>query len=215
MPAALETAPPALLRFPVAEGMELRLRPGLDISTRVGFDALCEDNPDLRIERKGSGELSIDMPTKGMTGMRNALLAISLGNWALQDGKGYSGDSSMGFTLPDGAVLSPDASWMRKESLSALSDEQMADFIPVVPEFVAEIRSKSDRLKTLREKMEDWRRNGVLLGLLIDPAAKTVEIYRPDAEPQILADPNFFDCSPELPGFTLNLRAIFDLDLTK
>ena len=89
-------APSALLRFPVAEGLELRLRPGLDIATRAGFDALCSDNPDLRIERKKNGELTVDMPTKGLTGMRNALLAISLGNWALRDGTGYSGDSSTG-----------------------------------------------------------------------------------------------------------------------
>ena len=211
MPATLETAPPALLRFPVAEGLELRLRPGLDIASRAGFDALCSDNPDLRIERRSNGELSVDMPTKGFTGLQNALLATLLGNWTLRNGEGFSCDSSMGFTLPDGSVLSPDAAWVRKSALESLTEAQKDDFLPVVPEFVVEIRSKSDRLSSLREKMEDWRENGVSLGILLDPSSKTVEIYRPGVPATILENPDVFDCSPELPGFVLDVRAIFEL----
>jgi Uma2 family endonuclease len=211
MPAALDSSTSARLRFPFAEGLELRLRSGIDITTRVGFDALCEDNPDLRIERKGNGELTIDMPTKGLTGMRNALLATSLGIWAAQQGEGYAGDSSTGFTLPDGSILSPDASWVRKEVVDTLTDEQKEDYLPVVPDFVVEIRSKSDRMTTLRDKMALWRDNGVLLGLLLDPRARTVEVYRPDAEPVLLSDPEAVDCSPALPELSLNIQAIFDL----
>jgi Uma2 family endonuclease len=177
----------------------------------MGFDALCEDNPDLRIERKSNGELIIDMPTKGFTGMYNALLAILLGNWALQNGEGFSCDSSTGFTLPDGSVLSPDASWVRKTDLDALTSEQREDFMPVVPEFIVEIRSKSDRLSAIREKMREWKDNGVLLGILIDPMAKNVEIHRINQEIILLENPTNIDCSPELPGFILNTQAIFDL----
>ncbi len=211
MPAVLDSSTSARLRFPFAEGLELRLRSGIDITTRAGFDVLCEDNPDLRMERKGSGELIIDMPTKGLTGMRNALLATSLGIWAAQQGEGYAGDSSTGFTLPDGSVLSPDASWVRKEIVDALTDEQKEDYLPIVPEFIVEIRSKSDRLTTLRDKMALWRDNGVGLGLLIDPRARSVEVYRPGIEPAIFSDPETIDCSPELPELSLNVRAIFDL----
>ncbi len=211
MPTALNSPVSARLLFPLAEGLELRLRPGLDMTTRDGFDALCEDNPDLRIERKKSGELTIDMPTKGFTGMYNALLAILLGNWALQNGEGYSCDSSTGFTLPDGSVLSPDASWVRKNNIDALTKKQKEDYMPVVPEFIVEIRSKSDRVSAIQEKMESYRENGVLLGVLIDPITKNVEIYRQDANSVVLSNPDNIDCSPELPGFVLNTRAIFDL----
>jgi Uma2 family endonuclease len=211
MPAALNSPTSARLRFPFAEGLELRLRPGIDIATRAGFDALCEDNPDLRIERKCNGELTIDMPTKGFTGMYNALLAILLGNWALQNGEGFSCDSSTGFTLPDGSVLSPDASWVRKTDVDALTDSEREDYMPVVPEFIVEIRSKSDRLSVVREKMEAWRDNGVSLGVLIDPITKNVEVYRTGTTAIVLENPEGIDCSPELPDFVLNTRAIFDI----
>jgi Uma2 family endonuclease len=213
MPTALDSPTSARLRFPFAEGLELRLRPGIDIATRAGFDALCTDNPDLRIERRSNGELTIDMPTKGFTGARNALLALFLGTWALQSGEGISFDSSAGFTLPDGSVLSPDASWVRKRDLDNLTDEQKEDFMPVVPEFVVEIRSKSDRLSVVREKMESWQENGVLLGILIDPMTKNIEIYRSNTTVVVLDNPDEINCSPELSGFVLNTRAIFDLGI--
>ncbi|MGC4044445.1 MAG: Uma2 family endonuclease [Armatimonas sp.] len=200
-----------LLRFPLAEGLELRLRPGLDTTTRAGFDALCEDNPELRIERRSNGELTIDMPTKGFTGARNALLALLLGVWSLQNGEGIAFDSSAGFALPDGSILSPDAAWVRKSDLDSLTEEQKEDYLPVVPEFVVEIRSKSDRLTIVREKLELWRTNGVRLGLLINPQAKTVEIYR-TGQPQVtLTNPTTVDCSPELPGLLLDVQKIFDM----
>ena len=208
MPSVARTT---ILRFPFAEGIELRLRPGLDIAERDAFETLCEDNPNLRIERNGRGELTIEMPTKGFTGARNSLLAILLGVWALANGEGLTFDSSAGFELPDGATLSPDAAWIRKARLNALTAEQRTGFLPVVPDFIVELRSESDRLAPLKEKMGDWLNNGVPLGLLLDPITRKVHLYRLGREPQVLDDPAIVDCSPELPGFSLDTRAIFDI----
>jgi Uma2 family endonuclease len=211
MPATTILPSYGLLRFPLAEGLELRLRPGLDITTRAGFDTLCEDNPMLSIERWSNGELTIDMPTKGFTGMRNAMLTMLLGNWALQNGQGLSGDSSTGFTLPDGSILSPDAAWVRKSVLEPLTDDEKEDYLPVVPEFVVEIRSKSDRLSVVRTKLALWKANGVRLGLLIDPLTRKVEVYRPEQETVTLENPASVDCSPELPGFLLDMQKLFEI----
>lgn len=202
-----------ILRFPFAEGIELRLRPGVDIAERAGFEALCEDNPDMRIQRSGRGELTIEMPTKGFTGACNSLLAILLGVWALANGQGLTFDSSTGFDLPEGSTLSPDAAWVRKERLEVLTSEQKKSFLPITPDFIAELRSDSDRLSPLQAKMVDWQSNGVRLGLLLDPANRKVHVYRLGNEPQILDDPTTIDCSPELPGFLLDVTAIFDVTL--
>ncbi len=149
----------------------------------------------------------------GFTGARNSLLAILLGVWALANGEGLTFDSSAGFDLLDGSTLSPDAAWVRKERLEALSSEQKRGFLPLTPDFIAELRSDSDRLSLLQQKMTDWQTNGVCLGLLLDPITRRVYVYRPDTEPQILEDPATVDCSPELPGFLLDTKAIFDVTL--
>lgn len=203
----------AVLRFPFVPGMELRLRPGMDITQRTGFEALCADNPDLRIERDGRGELTIEMPTKGFTGARNLRLSLLLGLWALSDGTGMGFDSSAGFNLPDGATLSPDVAWVKKERLRALTDDEKAGFLPVAPDFIVELRSDSDRLSLLQQKMSDWLANGVQLALLLDPITRKVHVYRPNQAPFVLDDPDTVDCSPELPGFLLDVKAIFDTTL--
>lgn len=210
MPTTLE---PTLLRFPFADGVELRLRPGLNIAERAGFQTLCDDNPQMRLERNKRGELVIEMPTKGFTGARNSLLTILLGIWALANGEGLTFDSSTGFDLPDGSTLSPDAAWVRKSRLAALTDEQKRSFLPIVPEFIVELRSDSDRLGHLQEKLTDWCNNGVGLALLLDPTTRKVHLYRPETAPEVLDDPESVDCSPELPSFVLDVRAIFDVTL--
>lgn len=202
-----------VLRFPFLPGVELRLRPGIDITQRSGFEALCNDNPDLRIERNGRGELAIEMPTKGVTGARNLRLSMLLGLWALTDGTGVAFDSSAGFDLSDGSTLSPDAAWVKNERLQALTKEQKASFLPLAPDFIVELRSDSDRLPSLQQKMSDWIASGVRLALLLDPLARTVHLYRPGTEPQVLQDPATVDCSPELSGFMLDTTAIFEIAL--
>lgn len=212
METALQTQP-LLLRFPFAEDTHLRLRPGLDMANLADFTTFCEDNPELRIERSAAGELSIKMPTRSLTSKRNALLTTYLGMWNLQNGLGDTYDSSGGFILSSSAVLSPDAAWISQERLNALTPEQREGFLPLAPDFIVELRSDTDRLRTLQDKMLEWRNSGVRLGLLLDPAARTVYVYRPDTEPQTLENPETVDCAPELPGFVLPVKALFDVTL--
>ena len=116
----------------------------------------------------------------------------------------------MGYTLPNGAMRSPDASWVSLSRLSDLTPEDENRFLPVCPEFALELRSITDRLSTLREKMEEYIRNGVLLGLLIDPQNRRVYIYRPGTEVETLENPDNVSAEPVLPDFTLDLREIWD-----
>ena len=177
------------------------------------FFQFCQDNAELRIERSATGELTIEMPTKSLTSQRNALLTTFLGMWNLQNGLGRNYESSGGFLLPNGAVRSPDAAWISHERLATLTPEQRAGFLPLAPDFIIELRSETDRLPVLQEKMAEWRESGVRLGLLLDPTTRTVHVYRQGTEPLVLTDPEATDCAPELPGFTLNTRLIFDVTL--
>ncbi|MEL6385178.1 MAG: Uma2 family endonuclease [Cyanobacteria bacterium J06626_18] len=173
------------------------------------FYAFCQTNRELRIERTASGEVIVMPPAFSDTGNRNLKVAQQVGNWADQDGTGETFDSSSGFTLPNGATRSPDVAWIRLERWNALSVEQQASFAPICPDFVVELRSASDTLKTLQEKMDEYINNGLQLGLLIDRKLRTVHIYRPGQLPEILANPTIVNCAPELPGFTLRMAKVW------
>ncbi len=205
---------PQFLLFPFGQtGQHLRLRGGLDLTDRHDFGLFCDDNKDWRIERSAHGELVIEMPTKGFTGNMNAYLGFQLFGWALQEGSGIAFDSSAGFELPNGAMRSPDASWVRKSQLAALTDEQKQEFLPLVPEVIFELRSSSDRLKTLQDKMLEWQSVGVRLGVLLDPQERQVYVYRVGQKIQLLSNLVTLDCSPELPGFVLDPQALFNASL--
>lgn len=173
------------------------------------FRKLCLANRNLRIERTGNGEVIIMPPVHSETGHRNFNLAVQLGNWADQDGCGLGFDSSTGFTLPNGAIRSPDASWIKLERWNTLTEEQKASFAPICPDFVIELRSASDTLKDLQNKMQEYISNGALLGWLIDRKNSTVSIYRPNQEPEILNAPETVSGNPELPGFILRMGKIW------
>ncbi|MGB2925322.1 MAG: Uma2 family endonuclease [Limnothrix sp.] len=183
--------------------------PAIASMSREEFYAFCQANRDLRIERTATGEVIVMPPAFSDTGNRNFNLAAYLWVWSEQDGTGLGFDSSAGFTLPNGAMRSPDASWMRKEKWEALSAEEQASFAPVCPDFVIELRSKSDTLKSLKAKMEEYLENGVLLGWLIDRQNRTVHIYRPNQEPIILENPTIISADPELFGFKLSMAKIW------
>ncbi|MGI8898157.1 MAG: Uma2 family endonuclease [Pyrinomonadaceae bacterium] len=173
------------------------------------FEKLCQDNPDLRIELTSKGELIIMPPTGMKTGWRNSKITGRLLEWTEKDGSGLSFDSSTLFTLPDGSKRSPDASWIRREKVGRLSQEEQAGFAAIVPDFVVELRSASDRWPVLEEKMLDYMRNGVELAWLIDPASKRVYIYRPNQPVEILDNPETVSAEPELAGFTFNVQEIW------
>ena len=173
------------------------------------FEKLCQDNPDLRIELTSRGELIIMPPTGMKTGWRNSKITGRLLEWTEKDGSGLSFDSSTLFTLPDGSKRSPDASWIRRERVEKLSQEEQAGFAAIVPDFVIELRSPSDRWPVLEEKMLDYMRNGVQLAWLIDPTSKRVCIYRPNQPVETLDNPETVSAEPELPDFTFNVQEIW------
>ncbi len=173
------------------------------------FYEFCLANRDLRIERTASGEVIIMPPAFSDTGNRNIKVAQQLANWADQDETGETFDSSAGFTLPNGATRSPDASWIKLERWNALTEEQKASFAPICPDFVIELRSSSDTLSGLQDKMQEYIDNGALLGFLIDRKNRKVYIYRPNQEPDILENPETVSGEPELPGFVLRMAKIW------
>lgn len=183
--------------------------PAIAPMTHEQFYEFCSINRELRIERNASGEVVIMPPAFSDTGNRNFNIAAQLWIWTEQDGTGIGFDSSAGFTLPNGATRSPDASWIKLERWNALTSEQKASFAPICPDLVIELRSSSDALTGLQDKMQEYIANGTLLGLLIDRKHRKVHIYRPNQEPTILDNPETVSCEPELPRFVMRMAKIW------
>ena len=189
----------------------LTLPPVLQLNielTDEQFFQLCQDNRDYRFERNANGDLMIMPPTGSETGKRNADLTFQLQAWSYQNKQGVVFDSSSGFKLPNGAERSPDASWVKRERWDALTPEQRERFAPLCPDFVVELRSKSDSLKTLQEKMQEYIDNGARLCWLINRQNQQVEIYRPGKEVEVFESPKTLSGEEILPEFVLNLQEI-------
>jgi len=174
------------------------------------FELLCQENPELRLELTAQGELIIMPPTGSESGWRSGETFLSLGTWAKQDGTGLSFDSSTGFTLPNGAIRSPDASWIRRERWTALTKAQRVKFAPICPDFVVEVRSQADKLPDLLEKMQEYIDNGARLGWLIDPLEQRVYIYRPGRPVEMQDNPSSVSGDPELLGFVLQVHELWE-----
>jgi Uma2 family endonuclease len=177
--------------------------------THEEFEKLCQDNPERSLELTANGELVVMPPVGGESGNFELELGGELFVWNRQTRLGKIFSSSTVFVLPNGAQRSPDAAWVELSRWEALTPEQRQKFPPLAPDFVIELRSATDRLPPLREKMEEYRANGVRLGLLIDPQQKQVEIYRLGQEPFVLESPTEIDCSEVMPGFILSMSRIF------
>jgi Uma2 family endonuclease len=174
------------------------------------FEVLAIANQDLQLERTAQGELIVNPPTGGESGKRNFRISGQLGNWVEENeelGEGF--DSSTGFTLPNGAIRSPDVSWVSRERWESLTPEQKKGFVPLCPDFVIELRSESDSLATLQAKMREYLDNGTRLGWLIDPRNRQVEIYRPVTEVERLVNPIELSGEEVLPGFILTLKRVW------
>ncbi len=186
----------------------LQIPPKLQMTDDEFFE-FCQINSELRIERNKSGELLIMSPTGGTTGNRSGSVFGELYIWSRQDGTGLCFDSSTGFKLSMGDK-SPDASWIKLERWNTLSQEQQDKFAPICPDFVVELRSASDNLKPLQEKMQEYMREpGVRLGWLIDRKNRRVYIYRPSLAEECLENPATVSGDPVLPGFVLNMSKIW------
>jgi Uma2 family endonuclease len=172
------------------------------------FDLLCVDNPDLRLELTPNRELIAMAPAGGESGERNNDLSGQVWYWNRQTDLGRSFDSSTGydFTASGGGKPAPDVSWIEKSRLEGVN---IVGFIPVVPDFVIELRSATDNLKPLQDKMREYQRLGVRLGLLINPQNQQVEIYRLGQELEILEAPTEIDCGDVMPGFVLSMSRIW------
>ena len=186
----------------------------LDISqflhlTDDQFFQLCQLNPNAKLERTATGEIVVMSPTGGDTGNRNFNILGQLWVWMSQNQKlGLGFDSSTGFKLPNGAVRSPDASWIRLEHWESLSPEQRRKFPPLAPDFVVELKSANDSLEEAQAKMREYRDNGVRLGWLINPQDKQVEIHRILRQVEVLQSPVTLSGEDVLPGFVLKLKNI-------
>ena len=196
-----------------AESADLKINLGFLTASKAmpdeQFYQFCLSNPELRIERSALGEITIVPPAFSDTGNRNLKISQQVANWADSDGTGEMFDSSAGFTLPNGATRSPDTSWILAARWNALTDEQKDSFAPIVPDFVIELRSASDTMKSLQEKMQEYIENGVRLGLLIERKARKVYLHRSGQAPEILDNPNGVSCGPELVGFVLKMAKIW------
>ncbi|AFY46084.1 hypothetical protein Nos7524_0162 [Nostoc sp. PCC 7524] len=173
------------------------------------FYEFCQLNHDLSIERNAIGELIIMPPTGSETDESNFNLIGQLWLWTKQDGTGVGFGSSGGFTLPNGAVRSPDAAWIKRTHWETIPLELRKKFAPICPEFVIELRSETDNLRTLQDKMQEYIDNGTQLGWLIDRKQRQVFIYRPNISVEILNNPQTISGEPLLPGFVLDLSTVW------
>jgi Uma2 family endonuclease len=190
------------------EPLVVHTRPVIDLDEEQFFQ-FCQLNRDLQIERTAEGDIIIMAPEGGSSGVGSSELTMTFGAWAKRDGTGQVFGSSTGFTLPNGAMRSPDVGWVRNERLDALTEEEWQRFLPLCPDFVLELRSPSDRMRGLQKKMEEYRDNGAQLGWLLDPMSKAVHVYRPRAEVEVLENPASVSGEPVLRGFILDVQQIW------
>ena len=209
----MSIAPPAAA-LPAPEAATTGLAPLLlppDLRlTPEQFSRVCEANPEAVLELAADGQVITMTPTGGETGARNTLLCTRLQIWALERGGWKLFDSSTGFRLADGSVLSPDAAAVRLERWQALSPEQRRGFPPLCPDLVIELASTSDDgprgADALRRKMATYQANGAQLGWLLFPEQRAVEIW-PGA--QRLSNATRLEGGELLPGLVLQLEEIW------
>lgn len=188
------------------------IRPGDGADPELLFEKACRDNPLGKIEQEPNGDILIMAPTGAESSDRNAELLMQLALWAKKDGRGRVFDSQALFILPDGSKKSPDASWVHRDKLLRLPREERRDFAKLVPDFVIELVSPSDRFTEAKRKMQAWRRNGVDLGWLIHADRREVLIYRRDASdetPEVLRNPDQVMGDGPVAGFVLEMAEIW------
>ncbi len=188
--------------------MEVRLRHAKRLTARE-LVQFCQDNSELRVEQTAEGELIIMAPAFSESSNQNFKLCVQFGVWQAEAGSGQLFDSSGGFRLSNGAMRSPDVSWVAQERLDKMTAKDWQGFMPLCPDFVLELRSRSDRLPKLHEKMAEYLDNGARLGWLIDPLEKQVFVYRPGAKVEHLKNPATLSGEPVLAGFTLDLARVW------
>ncbi|MDM3844439.1 MAG: Uma2 family endonuclease [Aphanizomenon gracile PMC638.10] len=186
----------------------LYLPPSIQITDDRFFE-LCQINELIKIERNADGSLILKPLLGGITGNINSGLIAQLANWNDHKSQGVVFGSDVGFILPNGAIRSPSAAWIKLEKWNNLTKEEKEKFPPICPDFVIELLSPSDSLKTTQEKMKEYIDNGVRLGILINRKSCQVKIYRPGKEVEVLDSPATVSGEDVLKGFVLNLGMIW------
>ena len=187
----------------------LNLKPLANPITIEQVEQLCQLNPEIKLETNDRGELIVMSVTGFETGRNNADLIAQIGIWNRQYKLGVVCDFSTGFILSNGAIRSPDVSWIAKERITKFSQEEKAKFLPLAPDFALELMSPSDLLKTTQDKMQEYIDNGVKLGWLINPQQQQVEIYRSGKLKEVLNKPIALSNNNILPELTVELDFIW------
>jgi Uma2 family endonuclease len=195
------------LSLPEQEGLQISLTDPMSVTD---FEQFCAANPDIRAERSADGKVWIMAPVNLESGYYEGEVFGELRNYCLRTRNGKAFSPSTGFQLPDGSTRAADASWVSNEQLSQLTQAQRQTFPPIVPDFVIEIRSKTDARSALEQKMQEtWIANGVQLAWLIDPQTQQVVVYRPGSAPLVMDGFNrTISASPLLQGFEFDLRLL-------
>lgn len=188
--------------------LPLNIPPNLKV-TEEQFSLLAAANREVQLELTATGELIIMPPTGGNTGKRNIDIEGQLWFWNRQTKLGVAFNSSTAFRLPNGAERSPDAAWVTQSRWNALTPESQETFPPLCPDFAIELRSQSDNMEPLRQKMREYINNGLRLGWLIDAKNKQVEIYRLNQPVEVVDNPPSLSGEVVLPGFILDLQVVF------
>ena len=191
-------------------GQTLVIRPGKSADPERVYAGVCVLFENTKIEQDSEGNVYVISPAGGESSHQNQQLTLRLGLWAQADGRGKAFDSSVGFIFPDGSKRSPDGSWVKLETLKALTRDQLRKLLQVVPDFVVEIMSPSDDWSDLQAKMREYSRNSVALGWLIDPDKRRVEIHRRFRLPETLDNPTMLRGEDPVGGFTLDLEPIWE-----
>lgn len=188
--------------------LTLDLRPVIRLS-HDQFEQIALANPDLRLELTADGELVLMPPTGGNTGRRNSDLTTEITLWNRKTKLGVVFDSSTVFRLPNGAERSPDVAWVRLERWQGLTPAEQDSFPPLCPDFVIELRSKTDRLAPLQAKLREYQANGCQLGWLINVQDRQVEVYRANQPPEVLDAPPILAGEDILPGLTVDTAELW------
>ena len=192
--------------------------PETELPARISFERpmtdeallrFCAANALARVEREPNGDIKVMSPTGNEGAGYDTDITLELGLWARQDGRGRAYNSNAGWKLPDGSMRMADAHWISWERLNAVSKQERKGFPRVCPEFVIELRSETDALKPLQEKMSEWIANGAELAWLVDPSRKAVEIYRPGREPEVREGGSAVEGEGPVAGFVLELRKLW------
>jgi Uma2 family endonuclease len=195
----------ALAKMP----LPLRFRPQTPMSDQ-DLMRFCAANDMVRVERDANGEILVMTPAGIKTSRMNSRITRLLDEWAEQDGRGIAVDSNGGFTLPDGSVRAANAAWVSLPQREALSAEDRSRYAPLCPELIIELRSPTDSLPELKEKMEQWIANGSQLAWLIDPIEQNVFIYSPNESPEVHYHPTSVQGDRVMAGFELVMARIWE-----